>query len=141
MNERERRRLAAAQVFRRNAAGAEGQTVLLWDEMQHSGRPLLDPNGLEPGELPILACPQRDDGVVVLTTARTMFVGRWSVDHVNVVAVKAAVMVFGEEDDPAREALVIIDHERRRFRFLAGADTLVGVWNALRYCVRSVKGS
>jgi hypothetical protein len=140
MNEQERRRLAAGQVFRRNVEEVQNRSVFLWDEVFQSDRPLLAPIHLEPGELPILTCSQGEDGVVVLTTTKTTFVGRWSVDHADVVAIKPAVMVFGEEDDPPREALVVIDREHRNFRFLAGTDTLVGVWNALLYCVRSVKG-
>lgn len=121
----QRLRLAVQRVFARNSSEIDDETkVFSWEA--GSSRP--PPVGLElgPDELPVLACFQGSDSWVVLTTERITLPGVWSLDHAEVDAIKAAVMVFGEADDPHREVLVAIDREHNHYRIRTGSDVLVG---------------
>jgi len=141
MTSDEKRKKAAIGIFERNSdpSRLEG-SVWPWDDGTIRASPRLREMQFRDGELPILACDQGGDVWVVITSLRTTSTGGWSVDHDHVVAIKPAVMVLGEYDDPEREALVLLGQGSGQFRFLAGKATLIGVLNALLYCVRSVKG-
>ena len=131
----QRLRLAVQRVFARNSSGIDDETKVFSWEAGSSSSPPVDLE-LGPDELPVLACFQGSDSWVVLTTERITLPGVWSLDHADVDAIKPAVMIFGEADDPRREVLVAIDREHNHHRIRTGSDALGGVWNAILFLMR-----